>query len=571
MSSVNNPNYVTYTASPLNFVDNVEINEINFISGTKYAYYKISSPDNGNTYYGLIDVVANKVIYNFNFNEDLISFKPISSSEMLAITSTSAYKLCIIKSVDSCTDSCSSGDLVPYSDGNKCQSESDCDPGKVKLIPDNICINKDSCEEYYTLNNEETECGLCSYFYPYGNKYKLIGKTGCLGSSPNNADYYNEALFLFKCKTDYHLNGENECVPDSISCYERCDTCSEASSDINDQKCTSCISGYGYILDNGNCVLPPPTTVIIPPTTEITPPTTTIIPPTTEIIPPTTITTPKTTEISPPTTTIIPPTTEITPATTITTPKTTIITGAPMITRTEEEILETCKNEKCLTYNEESDRDGLCLSCDETIYKKVNYTNKYSKYFNCFKKEDLEFKYYEDIITGQYKPCFQLCKKCLGPGNATHHNCLECINNYMFRPGNNPYNNCVVYSEYYYRSIYNEYKILDSPFCPEEAKYMIKDENNKTSCIFDCKADNTYKYLYSGYCLKQCPDNTQILNDSIYLCLEDLNELYISENELPSNYNFTIKNIEIYAETYALEFNFLKMILLNFYYIKILI
>ena len=85
----------------------------------------------------------------------------------------------------------------------------------------------------------------------------------------------------------------------------------------------------------------------------------------------------------------------------------------------------------------------------------------------------------------------------------------------MFRPGPNPHNNCVVYSEFYYRSAYNEYKTLGSPLCPEEAKYTIKDENNKTSCIFDCKADKVYKYLYSGYCVKRCPENTK---DTNYIC-----------------------------------------------------
>ena len=126
-------------------------------------------------------------------------------------------------------------------------------------------------------------------------------------------------------------------------------------------------------------------------------------------------------------------------------PSTVII---PPTTIKTELILETCKNKRCKTCSEESDKNGLCLSCYENVYKKVNYTNKFSKYFNCFKEKELENKYYKDILTNQYKPCFQLCKKCLGPGNATHHNCLECANNYMFRPEPNPYNNCVVHSNF---------------------------------------------------------------------------------------------------------------------------
>jgi len=524
ISSVNNPVIVKTDVPPFSFVDNVEIEDINFIMGTNYAYYKINNLDKDKTYYGLIDVVENKVLYNIDDNITL--FIPISTTtEMLAITPTSAYKICIIKSDNACLNSCENLMLNP--EGNKCQSG--CDSNQVKLMPEGICIKKNLCDtNYYTLNSDETECGLCSYFNPYGNKFKLINTTGCISPIPNNAEYYNEKLFLLKCKSNYQPNSNNECV---IACFERCATCNEIGNDITAQKCSSCKEGY--TLDNGNCIVPP-TTIINPPPTIIK------LQPTTDMISPTTITIPPTTEITPITTVTIPPTT-ISPI------PTTIIIEVP----TEEKILETCSNNKCKTCNEESNKDGLCLSCDESVYKKVNYTYKYSKYFNCIKEKDLEFKYYKDFETNQYKPCFKLCKKCLGPGNATHHNCLECVSNYMFRPGPNPYNNCVVYSEYYYQSAYGEYKALNSPLCPEEAKYKIKDENNKTSCIYDCKVDKIYKYLYNGHCVKQCPNNT---NETDFICQEDPKDIYISEDTLYQDLNFTLENIEVLAEAYAYEF-----------------
>ena len=424
--------------SPLSFVDNVEIKDIKFISGTKYAYYKIYNRDKNKNYYGLISITDNKVLYNFG--DDIISFIPVSSSTIIAITSTSAYEVCIIKSGNSCLESCSSGNLILDPDGNKCQSG--CDSGKIKFMPEEICMAKSLCDtNYYTLNSDETECGLCSYFYSSGNKYKLVNTPGCLSSPPANTESYNndESLGLLKCITNYHLNDNNECVPDS--CFVRCATCSEIGTSETDQKCSTCKPGY--TLEEGNCIVPPttivippttvlppttvmipPTTVTIPPTTVTIPPTTVTIPPTTVTIPPTTVTVPPTTVTPPPTTVTIPPTTIITPPTTVTIPPTTIlppptteiippttipppttiITEAP----TEGEILETCTNKRCQTCNEESDKDGLCLSCDENQYKKVNYTNKYSKYFNCFKEKDLEYKYYKDIETNQYKPCFQL-------------------------------------------------------------------------------------------------------------------------------------------------------------------
>ena len=106
---------------------------------------------------------------------------------MLAITSTSAYKVCIIKSGDSCSDSCSSGNLILDPSGNKCQNG--CDSGKIEFVPEGICIDKSLCDtNYYIFNSDETQCGLCSYFDSSAYKYKLINTTGCLSSIPINAD-----------------------------------------------------------------------------------------------------------------------------------------------------------------------------------------------------------------------------------------------------------------------------------------------------------------------------------------------------------------------------------------------
>jgi hypothetical protein len=114
-NAVNGMSITKNSASPFTFAENVEIKDINFIYGTKYAYYKIYNSDKNKTYYGLLDVVNNKVLYNFD--EDIKTFIPVSSSEMLAITSTAAYKICIIKSGGACTDSCSN--LLLDTGGNK--------------------------------------------------------------------------------------------------------------------------------------------------------------------------------------------------------------------------------------------------------------------------------------------------------------------------------------------------------------------------------------------------------------------------------------------------------------------
>ena len=188
-NSVENMDYITNATSPLTFADNVEIRNINFIYGTKYAYYKIYNLENDKTYYGLINVVDNKVLYNFE--EEITSFIPVSSSEMLAITSTSAYKVCIIKSGNSCSDSCSNNNLILDPNGNK--SQNGCDSEQIAFMPENICIDANSCDtNYYTLNNERSQCGLCSYFNPSGEKYKLVNTPGRLSTKPDNTESYND-------------------------------------------------------------------------------------------------------------------------------------------------------------------------------------------------------------------------------------------------------------------------------------------------------------------------------------------------------------------------------------------
>ena len=84
----------------------------------------------------------------------------------------------------------------------------------------------------------------------------------------------------------------------------------------------------------------------------------------------------------------------------------------------------------------------------------------------------------------------------------------------MLRPGDNPKNNCVAYSEYYFIDAYNRYKSINILNCPEEARYMIKEKN---ACIYDCQQDNEYKYLYNGNCFKSSPKDTK--NES-FICKE---------------------------------------------------
>ena len=84
----------TNQESPLEFVDEVKIEYIKYIYNYKYAYYKINNLANGKTYYGIIDTKKNIVV--FNTEEEILTYVPYSNISMLAVTSSTAYEICVI-------------------------------------------------------------------------------------------------------------------------------------------------------------------------------------------------------------------------------------------------------------------------------------------------------------------------------------------------------------------------------------------------------------------------------------------------------------------------------------------
>ena len=122
----------------------------------------------------------------------------------------------------------------------------------------------------------------------------------------------------------------------------------------------------------------------------------------------------------------------------------------------------------------------------------------------------------------------------------------------MFRPGLNSYNNCVVYSEFYYISSYNQYKSMKTLQCPEEAKYLVKE---KKYCIYDCKAEKDYKYLYNGNCIESCPEGTT--PDSNLKCKEDPSKAVLGVNILNTfESESNLKVVKTLAKIYTSEFDY---------------
>ena len=120
----------------------------------------------------------------------------------------------------------------------------------------------------------------------------------------------------------------------------------------------------------------------------------------------------------------------------------------------------------------------------------------------------------------------------------------------MFRPGDNPYNNCVVYSEFYFISSYNQYKSLNIYQCPEEAKYYIKE---RKSCIDDCQKDSIYKYLYNNNCLKECPSGTISIN---YICNVNNNKCLLGKNDIYLTEKDKLEVIGTLVKSYISEFSY---------------
>ena len=460
--------------SPFEFSDKVEIKEMKFLLYTNYVYYAIYNIRTRKTYHGILDVKLNQIV--FNTDEDIDTFIPYSNISMLAITKTSAYKICIIPdSNNNCLEKCSSGNLVLDVDGNYC-SES-CKGSKYILLPEKVCIS--NCNStIYVLKG--TNCGLCRDLETE-KKYKIINSNVCLSQSeiPVNSEVYNSDFYLLKCKSGYQLSEDGkDCIP---HCYTTCETCSDYSENENDQKCLTC--NNSYYLESEKCILKQPSTIIIP---------------------------------------------------------------VPIID---------CPDEKCLTCSEESNKLGLCLTCNEAEgYKKVNYTIVYPQFLNCIKPQDPKYKsYYFNEALQEYRPCYKTCKRCLKAGNAEENNCLECDNGYMFRPGNNTFNNCVAYSQFYFMSSYNQFKSLEIYQCPEEAKYYIRD---KKSCIDNCQKDEEYKYLYNGNCLKECPSGTSNNN---YICKADSDKCVLGINDIVLAENDNLEIIGTLVKSYIAEFYYTEL------------
>ena len=252
--------------SPFYFLKNVTINKLNMIRNTRFVYYEIIYNQTINEIYrGIIDIVLNKII--FNTNEHLTKFKVLTNYSMLAYINESVYEICAIKDIDrdKCIKKCPyDTELVLDTEkGNYCSSTKNCD--NYILKPYDICIKE--CNTMYFASYNDI-CGLCKDLFPDSKEFKVINKSECLESKPNNTFYINEELKIvqycssnckycsnfeqcLECEDNYKLE-DGKCFPKI--CFFSCQECFKMSIDENDQQCRSCKKNFYYLEEKLNCL-----------------------------------------------------------------------------------------------------------------------------------------------------------------------------------------------------------------------------------------------------------------------------------------------------------------------------
>ena len=178
-----------------------------------------------------------------------------------------------------------------------------------------------------------------------------------------------------------------------------------------------------------------------------------------------------------------------------------------------------CFDEKCILCSEESLRLGLCITCNEGYYPKIDDIITDSRFINCYKKPE---QYYLDTQIRKYKKCYQSCKFCTQSGNVTHNYCTECNLKYSYSlPIINDETLLNCYPDCVYNFYFNDdntYICLSEPGCPQTANLLI---DGTKRCVNSCKGLKN-KYEFQGKCYFECPDDsTKVENDTDFYCIAD--------------------------------------------------
>ena len=255
--------------SPFQFYNEFIIKHINLTRYTQYVLYEMYDTFKNISYYGIVDIVENKVI--FNTDEEITSFKRFKQKSetgysFLAITEKSAYRICALADNNkNCISSCSSGSAFINSQGqNFCGDKC---PQYI-MEPTGICINECDSSIFHLIDNYK--CGFCKDVSP-DQPFKLLNSSGCLKTKREKTYFYKPEFKILdkchdSCKTcfgpsdtqceiceDGYYNISGKCAPVTVQCHEKCSYCLKPPEDDN-QNCLSCKDNLLLQTDKGNCV-----------------------------------------------------------------------------------------------------------------------------------------------------------------------------------------------------------------------------------------------------------------------------------------------------------------------------
>ena len=229
-----NATYTKNTNIPFQFKNNITIQSIQLIKNTPFAQYiitvdekdPISEINKKITYFGILDISTNQILFNSNETIKKIYSSNTTTNEYIIITESSVYKLCgTAKEGGNCIQKCSNHLKLNPEDYNTCTNDNSCDTQIYK--PYNICISKCDTNLFYS---DGTNCGLCKDIDP-NNPYTIYGENECKNTTEGLYELY-PFVKIFK------------------KCYSTCKNCYGKDSNIS-HNCESCIQDH-YLTDK-NC------------------------------------------------------------------------------------------------------------------------------------------------------------------------------------------------------------------------------------------------------------------------------------------------------------------------------
>ena len=197
-----------------------------------------------------------------------------------------------------------------------------------------------------------------------------------------------------------------------------------------------------------------------------------------------------------------------------------------------EDICFTGSNVKILVDNKK-----CIINCqDDNIYKyeykNICYEecpiNTYVSSDNLFLCQNNPEGYYLDINI--YKLCYESCRYCSNAGDENSHNCIECVDGYVFVNDTDKENNCYQKCDfYYYFDSSGNYQCTESNNCPIIYNKLIIEKNK---CIDNCSNEDIYQFEFNYQCYKICPNDTHVSSDNIHLCQEKPGNYYLDEDNI---------------------------------------